>query len=269
MRSPMVQAWCTLVAALLVASCGTMRSGGRWGEGATLRPGGARLLSAARGAALDPWTWGPLAGAGVIAIGGWDEDISDWAREETPVFGSQQDASDMSDDLHDLERQGWLVTVLATPSGSEAWPWAVDKAKGFAVEWSATFATSALTSELKSLTDRTRPDGSNERSFPSSHASDAFAYFALARRNLDAIDVSPLVRGSAKVGLGVVASGTAWARVEAGVHYPTDVLVGAALGNFVACFVHDAFLGLPEDVQVTASVEPDVGEWAIGLAFSF
>ncbi|MBD3343874.1 MAG: hypothetical protein GF401_02280 [Chitinivibrionales bacterium] len=30
--------------------------------------------------------------------------------------------------------------------------------------------------------------------------------------------------------------GTGWARVEAQKHYPTDVLVGAALGNFCATF---------------------------------
>jgi len=37
-------------------------------------------------------------------------------------------------------------------------------------------------------------------------------------------------------------AGTGWARIEASKHYPTDVLVGAALGNFIALLVHDAFL---------------------------
>ena len=34
-----------------------------------------------------------------------------------------------------------------------------------------------------------------------------------------------------------------WARIEAGAHFPSDTLLGAALGNFVASFVNDAFLG--------------------------
>jgi hypothetical protein len=47
---------------------------------------------------------------------------------------------------------------------------------------------------------------------------------------------------------------TAWARIEAGAHYPTDVLAGAALGNFVSLFVHDAFLG--GDCSVSVTVTP-------------
>jgi len=66
-----------------------------------------------------------------------------------------------------------------------------------------------------------------------------------------------------------VAAAEAWSRVEAGKHDPTDVLVGAALGNFVARFVHDAFLGLPDDVQVSAFVDPARGRYALGLTFGF
>ena len=31
-----------------------------------------------------------------------------------------------------------------------------------------------------------------------------------------------------------------WGRVEAGAHYPSDVLVGFALGHFIGVFVNDA-----------------------------
>ena len=34
-----------------------------------------------------------------------------------------------------------------------------------------------------------------------------------------------------------------WARMEAGVHFPSDTLFSLALGNFIASFVNDAFLG--------------------------
>ena len=45
----------------------------------------------------------------------------------------------------------------------------------------------------------------------------------------------------------VRASGVAWARVEAGRHFPSDVLAGAALGNFITTFILDAFLSPSED----------------------
>jgi len=36
--------------------------------------------------------------------------------------------------------------------------------------------------------------------------------------------------------------------MEAGVHFPSDTLFSLALGNFIASFVNDAFLGAgPED----------------------
>jgi membrane-associated phospholipid phosphatase len=43
------------------------------------------------------------------------------------------------------------------------------------------------------------------------------------------------------------AAATAWARVEANKHYPSDVLAGAAIGHFLTAFIHDSFLGLPEE----------------------
>lgn len=36
-----------------------------------------------------------------------------------------------------------------------------------------------------------------------------------------------------EIGFGMITAGTAWARVEGGVHYPSDVLAGMALGHFV------------------------------------
>lgn len=261
---------CLLVAcATLAVSCGTLRGGRRWGEDATLAPGGERLAKAARDAACDPWTWVPLAGAGVLTISDWDEDIARWARDDHPVFGSAAHAESAGQTLRGIEQDAWIASLIATPSGDEAGPWTADKAKGFAVEWAATSATSGLTSALKSDVHRERPDGSNAESFPSSGASDTFAFHALARSNLDSIDMSDDTRGALRIGLGSVAAAEAWSRVEAGKHYPTDVLVGAALGNFVARFVHDGFLGLPDDVQLSAYVDPAGSSYSLGFSFRF
>jgi membrane-associated phospholipid phosphatase len=44
----------------------------------------------------------------------------------------------------------------------------------------------------------------------------------------------------------LTASAVGWARIEAGDHYPSDVLAGAALGHFLTSFICKAFMGLPE-----------------------
>ena len=62
-------------------------------------------------------------------------------------------------------------------------------------------------------------------------------------------------RVAANVGIEFTIFGTAWARVEAGEHYPSDVLFGMALGNFFARFATGAFLGPDsrDSVAVTAT----------------
>ncbi len=70
-------------------------------------------------------------------------------------------------------------------------------------------ATIEITEGLKSATNRTRPNGENDRSLPSGHASTI---------------------------------ATARARIETGKHHPSDVLLGAVLGNFVAVFTTRTFL---------------------------
>jgi hypothetical protein len=60
-------------------------------------------------------------------------------------------------------------------------------------------------------------------------------------RNLEAISLPNEARLPIQVGNIVVSTFTAWARVEAQKHYPSDVLAGAALGYFLTAFIHDAF----------------------------
>ena len=74
-------------------------SGVRWGANATLSPGWQRVGTAATDAFTSPWTWGPFLGAAACGIGSVDAGISDWAREETPLFGSNARAGRTSDAL--------------------------------------------------------------------------------------------------------------------------------------------------------------------------
>ncbi|MCC7013054.1 MAG: phosphatase PAP2 family protein [Planctomycetes bacterium] len=256
------------LAALMSSSCGVMRNGSAWGETATLHPFQEDALRAARDAALDPWTWAPLAGAALLSIDDLDEGLSDWAREHTPLFGSTGDARRASDDLLQAAKHSWWVSTLATPSGSELAPWARNKVQGFAVEWSAVELTRRATGLARDAVDRERPDGSDEHSFVSAHASTSAAYCALTWRNLDSIELHDAARIPLRGGLIALAGSSAWARVEAGEHYPTDVLAGAALGNFIASFVHDAFLGRAPEVQWSLFADPSSGEIAVGFSSS-
>ena len=207
-------------------------------------PGWDAVRESAVRAAKSPYTWAPLAGAAFLQIGDWDSELADWASENTPVFGSQQSARDASGVLKDISAAAWLVTAIATPSGDSSGEWLAAKSKGIAVGAAASLLTGGITSAVKNWSNRTRPDGSDTDSFPSGHSSSASAYATLAARNVQFIDMGANYRRTMEIGFGVIAAGTAWARVEAGVHYPSDVLAGMALGHFVAAFINDAFMGL-------------------------
>jgi hypothetical protein len=51
-----------------------------------------------------------------------------------------------------------------------------------------------------------------------------------------------------------------WARIESPSHFPSDVLAGAAIGDFLTLFIHDAFLGPGEPSQpLELEVVPSAG----------
>jgi len=235
--------------ATLTAGCSTMSNGQRWGENASF-PGWEKLKSTAWKAARDPQTWVPLAGALVLSVGDLDEDLSDWAVRETPLFGSNSSAADASDDMRNALGIATIASALSTPGGSSPGEWASSKFKGILVEASAVVLTEGATSSLKSATGRTRPNERNDSSFPSAHASGAFSFATLTSRNVDAMHLSPITRKVLRYSANTVAAATAWARVEAEKHYPTDVLVGAALGHFLTAVVHDSLMGQDETVQI-------------------
>jgi hypothetical protein len=179
----------------------------------------------------------------VFQIDGWDRKVSDWAREKTPLFGSQQSASDWSNHLRTASSLAYFVSVLATPDPDETGPWLRDKAQGLAVGLGAIAVTGLTTSTLKRATGRTRPNGAGNESFPSGHTSHSAVLTGLARDNLDDVELSPATRHALDLGLDALTIGTGWARVEAGAHFPSDTLVAMTLGNFVSGFFDRAFMG--------------------------
>ncbi len=245
--------------------CGTMENGRRWADDATLLPSAERLGHAALDALTAPGTWLPLAGAAVLQIDDWDGRISEWAIETTPIFGSVENAEDARGWTGTLSDSIYYASVLVTPSGEEAGGWFVDKAKGLAVGMGARVVTLVTTDLLKDATGRTRPNGSDDESLPSSHASGASVNATLTVRNVGATRWPTPVKYAVDTGVVGFAALSSWSRVEAGGHYPSDVLVGAALGHFLGRFFDEAFLRLPEGV----TLEPLLADDTYGLALTF
>jgi hypothetical protein len=240
----------------LLTACGTLQNGRGWGQDATVFPGWHRVGDAAVQAVTAPETWVPLACALVLQVDDMDKRISNYASSHTPVFGSQKAADDAGYLFRDSMRTAYIITMLAAPSGDKPGDWACSKVKGLAVGVAAIESTDLATSGLKDVSNRTRPSGSNNRSFPSSLASSTSVYASLASRNLDSLQLDGGSRIALRFGLFSVTAATGWARVEAKAHFPSDVLAGAALGHFFGFFFNDAFLGLSNPNDFIFAVEP-------------
>jgi len=248
-----------------LCGCATLSNGRAWGEDATARPDWNRVRDSAVKAAKDPWVWAPLAGAALFQVDDFDRRTADWARTHTPVFGSPHNADQWSDDLRSASSIIHYVTIAATPGGDDMEEWMLSKGKGALVQIAAVAATGATTQALKSTAGRERPNGVDDKSFPSGHTASSSVHTRLAAENLRAMDLDPRVERSLDIGLAALTIGTGWARIEAGQHYPSDTLVGMALGNFIGSFVNNAFLGLDQSRTSVALAPIDQGvlvSWA-------
>jgi len=251
-----------------MTGCATLQNGRGWGQDAVYPVDLKKIPDAAYHAFFDLQTLIPAAGALVFGVSHADHKVSDWATDHTPIFGSKNNANDASDYLLYALEAETLTTALATPSGEDPKDWAYSKAKGLTVELGAELVTAGTTILLKDVTDRSRPDGGS-KSFPSNHSSEAFSSSTLANRNLNSITMSEKVRVPMQVANILLATSVGWARVEAGKHFPSDVLAGAALGHFFSAFIHDAFMGLPRDNSLSFDVLPSKHGVMIGLSCAF
>ncbi|MCY7398847.1 MAG: phosphatase PAP2 family protein [Sphingomonas bacterium] len=119
------------------------------------------------------------------------------------------------DQASSIGRDALVVVALGLPAVRGDWTGV--KQSGIAIGGSF-----ALTGALKYTVHETRPDGSDNKSFPSGHTSASFAAAASLEK-----------RYGWQVGLPahVVAAFVGVARVQAKKHYWRDVLVGAAIGE--------------------------------------
>ena len=251
-----------------ITGCGTLENGRGWGQDAIYPFKGDKITHSLYTAAVEWRTWVPAAGAGVSSLDDFDERVSEWATDYTPIFGSKDSASQMANYLLGALEAEVFVTALATPSGKDPKQWVKSKAKGLTVELGAEATTVLATEALKDITNRPRPSGMGS-SFPSGHSTAAFSSVALANRNLESIPMSKNVRIALQIGNELLAAAIAWARVETNAHYLSDVLAGAALGNFIGSFMYDGFMGIPETKPFQINVFPVPGGVAAGISFSF
>lgn len=84
--------------------------------------------------------------------------------------------------------------------------------------------TGIYTDVLKRSVGRVRPDGSNARSFPSGHTSNAFAWATVAQHHYGSRAGVPVYAAATLIGL---------SRIERDKHHLSDVVAGAALGLVV------------------------------------
>jgi membrane-associated phospholipid phosphatase len=267
---PRLHAIClTALTAAGLPACSTLPDGRAWGEDPTVRPGWSRVVASAATSVASPAFWLPLAGAALFQIDGWDRKVSSWARRRTPVFGSEQNAVEWSDRLRSASAFAWAATAVATPGGPDAAGWLEDKARGALVGLAAIGATDEESALLKNAAARERPNGQDTQSMPSSHASRSAVLTELGRRDLEWADMSDGTRWALDSGLTALTLGTAWARVEAGFHYPSDTLVGMAIGDFNGAFFNDAFLGRPPRARTALAIEPQRGGATLEIRISF
>lgn len=239
------------------------------GQGELFSLGWGRVGQAAWSAARAPETWVPVAGALVLQIGDSDKRLQTWAAQQTPVFGSQHNANQISDDLKLTSGTLWVASALAPASVDDEGGWIVNKASILGVQAGAGIALSSAIGYLKVETNRMRPNEQGATSFPSDHASRSGLYTTMTLSNVRRLGWSDGAVSNAQLGLYSLTAATAWARVEANQHYPSDVLCGIALGHFFGAFFTDAFLGSNNPDRVQVLFEPSRERTMMFVRFNY
>jgi membrane-associated phospholipid phosphatase len=193
--------------------------------------------------------------------------LSDAARERGSTLGFVGDTAEGLGDARSFVLLGgfYLAGVLGLDS----------KAKNVCLDGlsASLIASGIITPVASTLIGRERPTEGNGaysfkpfegRSFPSGHATQAFAVASVIATSYDETRVSVAAYGTAAL--------TAWVRVMRGKHFPTDVVVGAVIGTAVGRSVVHFNKKLrsgekePERSGVSLSVVPVLGAGTYGLS---
>jgi membrane-associated phospholipid phosphatase len=157
-----------------------------------------------------------IAGGTATAAGSlFDEDVAEYIADPDHDFGqSLEDGA--APEVLGLAVAG-VFTAGRFAEGTRFRAMSYDLLDAFLVNW-------AYTTVLKVAVGRERPNGQDSKSFPSGHASNAFALAAVVERHYG---------WKAGVSGYVLASAVAVSRLQRNKHYLSDVMAGATLGYLV------------------------------------
>ncbi len=214
------------------------------------------VLFSAQGCAAfnDPHVWAPVAAAVVLQVNDLDEQISDQLYENNPVFGDVENAKDWSDNFRQYTQTSYILAGAAADIPLDK------KAFMLTAQYISKEALSEFRGELWRHIDRERPDGSNNNSMPSGHTTSASYQASLAKTNTQYLAVSDDTKRYLDMTYTSFAVMTGYARVEAGKHYPSDVLIGYALGAFAGNLA-----GMATDQAL--SIRPAINGVVVSYAF--
>ncbi|MBT8067040.1 MAG: phosphatase PAP2 family protein [Gammaproteobacteria bacterium] len=234
-----------VIATLGAGGCATTGGDSVWGQ----------VVTNSRSSIKQKSVWVPLAAAAVFAATNADHEVSDWAIEHKPIFGSTENAADWAD---------WLSTGLIVSAVVSGYAQRDEHYQPLVTDLLALGSAYAFSAGMKRVVGRTRPDGWNDLSFPSLHATSAFAGANITARNLANVEGAGanLIRPA----LIAFATASAWGRIEGARHYPSDVLAGAAIGNFFAG-VANAFAKDRQAIAVSYVPMFDGGELRVAWNF--
>ena len=254
----------TLLLAVVVLASGCATNNHYLGETTTLTPGWSALKNATIEAFTDPNVWAPTLAAVALQINDLDEQISDELYENNPVFGNVENAKDWSDNFRNYTTLSYASTAIAAPGPDSTAAWLGTKVIVLGSQWVSVEIVDEFRREIQHRTERTRPDESNNFGFPSGHTTTAAYQAQLAEINIKHLEVSKETKRNLNLTVNGFAAAAGYARVEAGRHYPSDVLVGWALGNFFGHYAN-AFI----DPKHNLVVMPQIDKETAGVALSY
>jgi membrane-associated phospholipid phosphatase len=192
-----------------------------------------------------------LIGGGATGIGAiFDDDVADWIADPGHGFGTS-----VEDGAAPAVVGAAVAVLFATGRAADG-----PRYRAMTYDWMHAFLINAgYTALLKEVIHRGRPNGEDSLSFPSGHASNAFALAAVAERQY-----------GWKAGLPAytLASLVAVSRLQRNKHYLSDVMAGATLGYIVGRTVVRVN-GKPLDTPrggAQLSLSPVVGRRTRGIA---
>jgi membrane-associated phospholipid phosphatase len=207
--------------------------------------------------------------AAVAALSLTDQSLSDSAREHGSTLGFFGDTLEGLGDARSFVLLGGFYLAGAIGHDSKT------KNVFFDGLSASLIASGIITPVVSSLVGRERPtEGQGAyafhpfegRSFPSGHTTQAFAVASVIATSYDQLWVKVTAYGAAAV--------TAYVRVQRGKHFPTDVVVGAAIGTLVGRSVVHFNRGLrsgekePESAGARLTILPVLGGGTFGVSAS-